>query len=85
MGLGSKVDDKINSLNGTLDYLVVSDVSLDEFIVGIALNIFEVFQIACVSEDIEVDDGVFRMVFDPIMDEVRTDKTSSASNEKFHI
>ena len=62
MSFSGTVDNGINAGDGDADVVGIGDIALDEFIMGIIFNLFEVFQISGVCEFVQVDDfviGVF--------------------------
>ena len=63
MALGSEMDDAIHLVVlHQLQHLVeIADIALNESIVRLVLNVFEVSQVTCVSQLIEVDDVILRI------------------------
>ena len=63
MALGSEMDDAIHLVVlHQLQHLVeIADIALNESIVRLVLNVFEVSQVTCVSQLVEVDDVILRI------------------------
>lgn len=59
----------------------ITDVGFNESIVGLVFNVFEVGQIAGISQLVEVDDVVFGILVDKKSDYVAANKSGTASNE----
>lgn len=57
MAFGSKVDDVIRVIFGdqVSDKSLIADITLDEDMAGIVLDIFQVFQVAGIGQLIQVD------------------------------
>ena len=84
VGLGRKVDDRVDLLlpQRLLSQGTVADVTVHE-----DDRIFDIGQIrpvAGIREHVIGDDVVLRMLFDPVADEIRPDKTGSSRHEKAH-
>lgn len=83
---GSKMDDSIDVVIGTGDLKLfeVTDIALYKGVVWVVGNIFEVFEIASVSEFVIIDKVILGMVCEPIMNEIGTNKAGAAGNEDVH-
>ena len=80
MALSSEVDDAIDLLvlNQLVEGLEVADIHLHEFVVGLALYVLEVGQVASVGQLVEVDDVVVGIFIHKKANNVRADKTCTA-------
>ena len=92
MAFCREVDDSVDVVLGKdlRHSFIVADVSLHEHIVRAVLNIFEVFKVARISEDVEVDDPVLGISVHKQSDEIASDEARAScyediSFELFHI
>lgn len=87
MAFGSEVDDAVHVffLHQSQHSLKVADVHLHEAVVGLVLDVFEVSQIACVGEFVEVDNPVFGVLVHKQTYHMATDKTGTSGDDNaFH-
>lgn len=59
----------------------ITDVAFDKGIVWVTFEVFVVFEVTRVGEFVVVDEVVFWMVFDPVVDKVGADKAGAAGDE----
>ena len=83
MALGGEVDDAVDVfvLHQLVDTLEVAYVHLDEAIIRLVLDVFQVSEVAGVGQLVEVDDLVFRIFVDEEADDVAADEAGAASND----
>src|SRR5215471_18901294 len=62
----------------------VRNVTLDESISRVIRDFVEIAKIACVGQEIVIDDVRVLTLADKIADEARTDETGSAGNQNLH-
>ena len=67
--------------NGRIDKLAVTDVSVGKDIVRVFLDFLQVFQVSRIGQLIHVDDGVLRVLLEPVEDEVASDESRPTGNE----
>ena len=82
MGFGGKVHDHIRALlfEKIHDEFPVSNVSFYKLVVGLILHAFQCFQIACIRQSIQIDDFIFRILVDHVLNEVTADEPSASSD-----
>ena len=88
VALGGQVDDAIDVLllHQLVEGVEVADVHADKLVVRALLDVLQVGQVAGVSEFVEVDDVVVRVLRDEEADDMRTDEAGAASDDDvFHI
>ena len=91
MALGRKVDYPVHIIlfHQRLHRFIVTDVGFYKDIILLALNVFQVGQISCIRQFVEVDDAVFRVFVHEKAYHVRTDESGTARYHyislKFHI
>ena len=85
MSLGGEMDDNIDSFYCLSNYLRITNITFDKLVTRILLNFPKIFEIASVSELIEVDYFVLFIFSQPVADEITTNKTSPTGNQKFHF
>ena len=85
VALRGKVDDVIEIVlcEQAFDQLLVADVALHEDVAGVALDVLQVLQIARVGQLIEVDQQDLRVLFEHIVNKVRTNKAGTAGDQIF--
>ena len=88
MAFGSKVNDAIDLfvLHELVESVKIADVHLHELVVRFVFDILEVCKVARVSELVEVDDFVFRILVDKKTNDMAPNKASTACNHNgtFH-
>ena len=85
---GCEVDDAIDFLvlHQLIERLEVADVHFHELVVGLRLDVFEVRQIACVGQFVEVDDVVLGILVHEKAHHVASNEACAAGNDnRFHI
>ena len=80
MRFSCQMDDAIDLLilHQLVERVEVADVHLHELVVGLILNILEVSEVACISELVEIDDIVLRVLIYEEAYYMRADKASTA-------
>ena len=68
----------------SFDERKVADICLDEGVVRLVLNIFEVGQVACIGQGIQIDDVVLRIFIHEETNNMGTDEAGTAGNEDVH-
>ena len=83
MTLCSQMDDAVHMvlLHQCLDGIAVADVSLYKRVVGLIFYIFEVGQVAGISQFVEIDDMVVGVFVDKESDYMTADEAGSAGND----
>ena len=88
MAFGRQVDDAVHFLllHQFEHAFEVADVHLHELVVGLVLNVLEIGQIARISELIQVDDLVLRVLVHKQTDYVRANEAGPAGDDEgsFH-
>src|SRR4051812_24894428 len=84
MRFGREMNDCIATFHRLRDFARIANIAAKEAVSPIALNGFQVVEIACVSELVVIDDLAMRTELQHIADEVRTDESSSAADEDAH-
>jgi len=56
----------------------VTDIALDKFIVRVVFYLFKVVRIACVGEQVKIDDLIFWVFLYKVGDKVTADKSGTA-------
>ncbi len=87
MALGGEVDDAVDVfvLHQFVDTVEVADVHLDELVVGLALDVLEVGQVAGVGQFVEVDDFILGVLVDKEPYHMASDETGSAGDDDVHV
>ena len=82
MALGCKMYYAIDMLilHELIESIEVADIHLHKLVIRLILNILEVCQITSVSQLIQVDDIILRILVHEKTNNVRSDKSSSTSN-----
>ena len=88
VALCCEVDDAVDLLvlHQFVEGIEVADVHLHELVVGLVLNVFQVREVACVGQLVEVDDLVLGVLVDEEAYYVTADETGSTSYDdvEFH-
>src|SRR4029078_2316459 len=82
MALGGKIDDRIGPVRGQqcLDGRAIADVGAHEMMIGVVLERGQTAEIACVSQLVDVDNGLVACRA-PVEDEIGADKSGSAGDQ----
>ncbi len=83
MALGGEVDDAVDVLflHQLVDAIEITDVHLDELIVGLVLDVLEVGEVAGIGQLVEVDDLVFRVFVDEKSNDMAADEACATSDD----
>ena len=88
VGLGGEVDNAVNMLvlHQFEDSVEVADIHPDKLVVGLILDILQVGEIAGVSQLVEIDDPVVRVLIDKQPDYMASDEAGPSRdyNGPFH-
>ena len=80
MGFSCKVDNSMNSFENFRDNLLISNIAMNKFIARIIFNVFQVIEVARISQLILIDDFASGIVLQKIVNEITADKTCSSCN-----
>ena len=83
MTLGGQVDDAINLLflEQLIDTFEITDVHLDKLVIGFVFYIFEIGQVACIGQFIQIDDFIVWVLIDKEAYDVATNKACTAGDD----
>jgi hypothetical protein len=81
MTLRGKIDDRVYASDDLADELRVSDISMDELVTRVPLDIPKVLQVSRIGELVEIDDQVFGLPCQDVTDEIGADESSPAGDE----
>jgi len=86
VALGGEIDHDINRGNEFVHQSGVTDIAVNEAVVGGSGDILEIVEIARIGQFVDVDDLHLAAVFgEEVMNEVAADKTGAAGDEiTFH-
>ena len=86
MALGGEMDDAVDVvlLHETEHGVEVADVGLDKRIIGFVFHINQVFKIACVSELIDADNMIIRILVDEEPDHMGADESGTTGYNDIH-
>ena len=84
VALGGEMDDGVDEMAAQqlLGQRLVANVAMHEMEVAGAFKSGEIVALAGISERIEHDDGVSRMLTPPVMGEIRTNEAGSSGNQQ---
>jgi hypothetical protein len=88
MGFGGKIDDKIRffCLQEFIHQFAIADITVSEEIVGISAELFQIFGVAGVGYDIQIDNPVVAEIVKEKANKIAADKAQAAGDEySFHI
>ena len=85
MRLGGQMDETVELmlLEQLHNEVLVGDVALDEMVVGLAVNVGQILQVAGISQVVEVEDFVLGVLVHEEPHDVGSDKAGAAGDEYF--
>lgn len=83
MAFGCEVDDAVNIVfpHDVEHGIEVADVGFFKSVIGHVFDVFQILQIACIGQFVEVDNAIFRIFVDKQSDNMAADESGAAGDD----